>query len=134
MFPLSVRARLTLWYTGVVLAILLVTSAASYLLLRWHLLHDLDASLVTMARVMSDVGRPDEASPLSPELEPLVRDLLGPEFADALLQLLDPQGRLRSRAPRSALPKTTSSSGTSRKGANRAAQSSSARRKAGCVR
>ena len=104
MFPLSVRARLTLWYTGVVLAILLVTSAASYLLLRWHLFHDLDASLVTMARVMSDVGRPDETSPLSPELEPLVRDLLGPEFADALLQLLDPQGRLRSRAPRSALP------------------------------
>jgi heavy metal sensor kinase len=104
MFPLSIRARLTFWYTAVVLAILLVISGASYLLLRWHLLHDLDASLVTMARVMSDVGRPDEASPLSPDLEPLVRELLGPEFADALLQLLDPQGRLRSRAPRAALP------------------------------
>jgi len=101
---LSIRARLTLWYTGVVVAILLLVSVASYSLLRWHLLNDLDASLFTVARALQDVPPADPTSPFPPDLEPLVRGLLGPEFADAFLQLLDPQGRLRSRALRPALP------------------------------
>jgi heavy metal sensor kinase len=101
---LSIRARLTLWYTGVVVVILLLVSVASYSVLRWHLLNDLDASLFTVARALHDVPSADAASPFPPDLEPLVRELLGPEFADALMQLLDSQGRLRSRALRSALP------------------------------
>ena len=51
MRPLSIRARLTLWYTGVVVAILLLVSVAAYSLLRWHLFNDLDASLFTVAGV-----------------------------------------------------------------------------------
>src|SRR5438093_1333946 len=35
MTPLSIRARLTLWYTGVVVAILLLVSVAAYSLLRY---------------------------------------------------------------------------------------------------
>ena len=101
---LSIRARLTLWYTGVVVVILLLVSVASYSVLRWHLLNDLDASLFTVARALHDVRPADPASPFPPDLEPLLRELLGPEFADALPQLLDPQGRLRSRALRPALP------------------------------
>jgi heavy metal sensor kinase len=101
---LSIRARLTFWYTGVVVVILLLVSVASYSVLRWHLLNDLDASLFTVARALHDVRPADAASPFPPDLEPLVRELLGPEFADALPQLLDPQGRLRSRALRPALP------------------------------
>ena len=104
MRPLSIRARLTLWYTGVVVAILLLVSVAAYSLLRWHLFNDLDASLFTVAAVLRDAPPADPASPLPPDLEPLVREFLGSEFADALTQLLDPQGRLRSRALRPALP------------------------------
>jgi heavy metal sensor kinase len=104
MVRLSIRARLTLWYTGVVVVILILVSVASYSVLRWHLFNDLDASLFTVARALHDVRPADPASPFPPDLEPLVRELLGPEFADALPQLLDPQGRLRSRALRPALP------------------------------
>ena len=102
--PLSIRARLTLWYTGVVLAILLLVSVAAYTLLRWHLYNDLDASLFTVAGVLREAPPVDPAAPLPPDLEPLVREFLGSEFADALMQLLDPEGRLRSRALRPALP------------------------------
>src|SRR5262245_53302782 len=98
MGPLSIRARLTLWYSGVVVAILLLVSVAAYSLLRWHLFNDLDASLFTVAGVLRDVPPADPAAPLPPDLEPLVREFLGSEFADALLQLLDPEGRVRSRA------------------------------------
>src|SRR5207302_830569 len=102
--PLSIRARLTLWYTGVVVAILLLVSVAAYTLLRWHLYNDLDASLFTVAGVLREAPPVDPAAPLPPDLEPLVREFLGSEFADALMQLLDPEGRLRSRALRPALP------------------------------
>src|SRR5215813_12915844 len=104
MGPLSIRARLTLWYSGVVVAILLLVSVAAYSLLRWHLFNDLDASLFTVAGVLRDVPPADPAAPLPPDLEPLVREFLGSEFADALLQLLDPEGRVRSRALRPGLP------------------------------
>jgi heavy metal sensor kinase len=104
MTPLSIRARLTLWYTGVVVAILLLVSVAAYSLLRWHLYNDLDASLFTVAGVLRDAPAADPAAPLPPDLEPFVREFLGPEFADALMQMLDPEGRLRSRALRPALP------------------------------
>ena len=104
MTPLSIRARLTLWYTGVVVAILFLVSVAAYSLLRWHLYNDLDASLFTVAGVLRDAPPADPTSPLPPDLEPLVREFLGPEFAAALMQLLDPQGGLRSRALRPALP------------------------------
>src|SRR5206468_2225091 len=104
MRPLSIRARLTLWYSAVVVAILLLVSAAAYSLLRWHLFNDLDASLFTVAGVLRDAPPADPAAPLPADLEPLVREFLGSEFADALLQLLDPEGRVRSRALRPGLP------------------------------
>ena len=38
MRPLSIRARLTIWYTAALLAILAVVSGLSYSVLRWSLL------------------------------------------------------------------------------------------------
>ncbi len=105
--PLSIRTRLTLWYTGVLLGILIVTSVIGYSLLRWSLVQDLDASLLTVAQVLRDTsvstaGRAGEA-----EAETLLRELLGPEFYDKFFQLLDPEGhpeawssRRRSKALR----------------------------------
>ena len=57
-----------------------------------------------MAGVLRDAPPSDPAAPLPADLEPLVREFLGSEFADALLQLLDPEGRVRSRALRPGLP------------------------------
>src|SRR5438552_16008584 len=105
MTPLSIRARLTLWYTGVVVAILLLVSFAAYSLLRWHLYNDLDSSLFTVAPVLRDAPPPHPAAPLPPDLDPLVRESLAPGFVGALRQLRHPEGRLRSRAPRRALPR-----------------------------
>src|SRR5439155_1633898 len=92
MRPLSIRARLTLWYSAVVVAILLLVSVAAYSLLRWHLFNDLDASLFTVAGVLRDAPPADPAAPLPADLEPLVREFLGSEFADALSRRLERRG------------------------------------------
>src|SRR5437588_55475 len=47
--PLSIHTRLTLWYTGVLLATLVVVSVVGYCLLAWNLAQDVDQSLLTVA-------------------------------------------------------------------------------------
>ena len=54
MRPLSIRARLTIWYAGALLAILAVVSALSYSALRWSLLQQVDASLATVAQIVRE--------------------------------------------------------------------------------
>ena len=73
---LSVRTRLTLWYSAVLLAILVAIGALSYSWLRVGLLQDLDASLLTVAQVVRDVDAPARAAA---DHEALLRELLGPE-------------------------------------------------------
>jgi len=82
----SIRTRLTLWYSGVLLAILVTIAVLSYSWLRMSLMQDLDASLVTVGHVIRDTG-------FSGDPDPLLRQLLGPEFYDRFLRLLDPEGR-----------------------------------------
>lgn len=91
--PLSVRTRLTLWYSAILLGILVVISALSYSVLRWSLYQDLDASLLTVAQVIRDTGYPAERAGVPGDPEAALRELLGPEFYDKFLQLLDPEGR-----------------------------------------
>jgi heavy metal sensor kinase len=97
---LSVRGRLTLWYSGVLVAILALISALSYSLLQRSLVQDVDASLLAVARVIRDTAATDTDGAAGPEAA--LRELLGPEFYDKVFQLLDPQGRpgVRSREPR----------------------------------
>jgi len=102
--PLSVRTRLTLWYSAVLLAIVVTIGALSYSWLRVGLLQDLDASLLTVAQVVKDVDAPARAAG---DHEALLRELLGPELYDKFFQLLDPEGRPRASPPprrASALP------------------------------
>jgi heavy metal sensor kinase len=89
--PLSIRTRLTLWYTGMLLLTLLVISILSYSLLRWSLIQDLDASLLTVARVIRDLGVTDVRLGADPESQ--LRNILGPEVSEKFFQLLDPEGR-----------------------------------------
>ena len=90
--PLSVHTRLTLWYAGALLAILVVISVLSYSLLAWSLAQDVDRSLLALAGVVRDAPRGDAFD----EAEWWLRDLLDPEHQ--LVQLLGPDGRLRMRS------------------------------------
>ncbi len=90
--PLSVHTRLTLWYAGALLAILVVISGLSYWLLARNLAQDVDRSLMTLAQVVRDAPRGDAFD----EAEWWVRELLDPEHQ--LFQLLGPDGRLRMRS------------------------------------
>jgi len=58
--PLSIHTRLTLWYAGALLAILIVISGLSYSLLAWSLAQDVDRSLLTVAEVVRDASRSGE--------------------------------------------------------------------------
>jgi heavy metal sensor kinase len=87
----TVRVRLTLWYTGILLAILLIVSGLSYAWLRRNLLQDVDASLRVVAQVVHDTGYA-AAGEGDREPEAAVRDLLGSRFYDAFFRLVDPHG------------------------------------------
>jgi heavy metal sensor kinase len=102
--PLSIRARLTIWYGGALLAILAVVSALSYSALRWSLLQEVDSSLDSVAQI---VRESDERGAGGSEVERAIRELLGPGFAEQFFQFLDPEGRSRFRSgrpPSAALP------------------------------
>ncbi|MDO8475532.1 MAG: ATP-binding protein [Candidatus Rokubacteria bacterium] len=104
MRPLSIRARLTIWYAAALLAILAVVSALSYSVLRWSLLQQVDASLATVAQIVRET---DERGAGGSEVERAIRELLGPGFSDQFFQFLDPEGRSRFRSgppPAAALP------------------------------
>jgi heavy metal sensor kinase len=85
---LSVRTRLTLWYGGVLLAIVLVISAVSYFMLRRTLISGADVELLMVGQIVRDAGigeaRRSEAE---------VREILGPRFLDVFYRVTGPDGR-----------------------------------------
>jgi heavy metal sensor kinase len=89
--PLTVRARLTLWYASLLLAILLIVSGLSYAVLRRSLMQDIDAELRIVGQVVRDTGYSTTGG-TGPKPEAAVHDLLGPQFYDAFFQLVDPRG------------------------------------------
>jgi heavy metal sensor kinase len=91
--PLSVRTRLTLWYTSLLFAILAVVTAFSYSLLARNLAQDLDQALLNVATVVRDAGRAFAGAP-----EPLLRQTLGADFTNEFLQLREPDGTVRFRS------------------------------------
>ena len=96
---LSLRARLTLWYTAALGALLAVLGAIAFTLLDRGLRANVDASLLSVARTVAESTR--KPSPLGPGLDELLASLLGPTLAERFFQLLDPLGRPDPRlAPR----------------------------------
>jgi heavy metal sensor kinase len=90
---LSVRTRLTLWYGGILLAIVLVISAVSYFLLRRTLISGADVELLMVGQTVRDAGigeaRRSEAE---------VREILGTRFLDVFYRVIGPDGQPRAES------------------------------------
>ncbi len=98
--PTTLRGRLTLWYTGILTAILALLALTSVMLLDHGLRNNVDDSLNAMARVIAESVQ--SPSPFAPDIEDSLQSMLGPELAQRFFQLLDPFGR---PDPRLALPR-----------------------------
>jgi heavy metal sensor kinase len=93
--PTTLRGRLTLWYTGVLTAMLLLLGSISVVLLDRTLKNNVDDSLKSIAHAMAEsVKRP---SLYGSDIEESLRSLLGPGLADRFFQLLNPFGELDPR-------------------------------------
>jgi heavy metal sensor kinase len=102
---LKIRTRLTLWYTAILLAILVVISVLSYSLLAWTLTKDIDASLLAVADVVRDVGW--ESPGASPRAgHAAEREIVGPEFYDEFFRRIEPDDESRTSSPLSVGPAT----------------------------
>lgn len=97
---LSIRARLTLWYTGILAATLILLGGASYGLLMRGLWQDADATLEGVAKTVAQAASGPRAGLIPPGMDEMLRRFFGPSFADRFYQFLDPHGRLDPRLPR----------------------------------
>jgi heavy metal sensor kinase len=98
MRPLSIRSRLTIWYSLILLVILMLVGGLSYSLLRARLLHDVDASLLTVAQAIQSTN-PSVVDEERGHTEQWLREFLGPELYDKFFQFLDPEGHPGLRSP-----------------------------------
>jgi len=95
LLPLSIDTRLTLWYAGAMLVILVLISGGSYSLLAWSMAQDVDRSLITIADVVRDTAHgPDTLE----ATERWLREVLDPDHR--LFQLYGPDGDLRVKSSR----------------------------------
>lgn len=83
-----IQTRLTVWYSAVLLAIVLVVSAFSYVLLRRSLIGDLDVELAVAGQLVRDAGLG-----VADRSEAELREILGPRFHEIFLQVAGPAGR-----------------------------------------
>jgi len=93
----SIGTRLTLWYTGLLAATLLVLGVSAYILLNYSLRREVDAALNSVASAM--VERAREGSEVS-GIEQLFRQYFGFAPPDPYFEMLDPEGRRRTQAER----------------------------------
>jgi two-component system OmpR family sensor kinase len=97
---LSIRARLTLWYTGILATTLILLGGVAYGLLMRGLWQDADATLEGVAKTVAQAADRPSAQIVPPDLDEMLRRFFGPGFADRFYQFLDPHGRLDPRRPR----------------------------------
>jgi signal transduction histidine kinase len=97
---LSIRARMTLWYTGILAATLLVLGGVAYGLLMRGLWNDVDSTLERVARAAAQAAQQPATDYVPPDMNDLLRRFFGPSFADRFYQFLDPRGEVDPRLPR----------------------------------
>jgi heavy metal sensor kinase len=92
---MTLRTRLTLWYTALLSGMLALLGAAAVTLLDRGLRDNVDASLKSVARSIAESARS------GPNLDQALDTLFGPILAERFYRLLDPFGRPDPRlAPR----------------------------------
>lgn len=102
LWPRTLRARLTLWYTAFFSGMLMVLGVGALILLDHGLRDNIDASLKSVAQSIAESSR-RHASVGTP-LDDLLDSMLPPGLTERFFSLLDPFGRPDPRiAPRSRL-------------------------------
>jgi len=97
---LSIRGRLTLWYTGILAATLILLGLVTYGLLMRGLWQDVDTTLDGVAKAVAQAAHRPVPGVFPPDMDEILRRFFGPTFADRFYQFLDPSGRLDPRWPR----------------------------------
>ncbi|MBM4256837.1 MAG: HAMP domain-containing protein [Deltaproteobacteria bacterium] len=91
LWPRTIRARLTLWYTAIFSSMFMLLGIAAIILLDRGLRENVDASLLSVARSIAESAR-NSVRPGS-GFDDLIESLLPPGFTDRYFRLLDPFGR-----------------------------------------
>jgi signal transduction histidine kinase len=97
---LSIRARMTCWYTGILAATVLVLGGVAYGLLMRGLWNDVDSTLERVARAAAQAAQQTATEFVPPDMNELLRRYFGSSFADRFYQFLDPRGEVDPRLPR----------------------------------
>jgi heavy metal sensor kinase len=91
LWPRTLRARLTLWYTAFFSGVLVVLGVGALILLDRGLRDNIDASLKSVAQAIADSSR--RHSSLGTPLDDLLDSMLPPGLTERFFSLLDPFGR-----------------------------------------
>ncbi len=97
----SLRARLTLWYTGLLTVTLLLLGAVAYGLMVNSLARDVDTNLRRIAQVLSVQARREASSLFPATVDEVFRRFFGVSPLDRYFQMLDLRGRRDPRLPHS---------------------------------
>lgn len=93
----SIRIRLTVWYTGLLTVTLLILGGASYILLYYSLFHQMDVSLNSVAKTVSERAHARASAVVPSEIEEIFRRFFGFSPWVPYFQMLDPSGNRDSR-------------------------------------
>lgn len=90
----SVRAKLTLWYTSLLIVTFLILGCISYVLVAYTLYEETDSALQSIAGVLAGQSRRPPGTPFPPEIDDIFRNFFGFPPADRYYEWLDPRGNL----------------------------------------
>ena len=96
---LSIRGRLTFWYTANLAATLLVLAGVAYFLLMRGLWHDVDSALQSVAKAVAQSVQLQSRGSSPSDMDELLHRFFGPSFTDRFYQFLDPRGQVDPRLP-----------------------------------
>ena len=99
----SIRARLTLWYTGLLTVTFLLLGGTAYGLLVYNLSRDVDAALTGVAQTLARQTPQGTGTFFRPDIDDVFRRFFGFSPFDRYFEMLDPLGHHDPRwSPRSA--------------------------------
>jgi hypothetical protein len=101
MHPRSVRARLTLWYTGLLTLTMLLLGGVAYGLLGYSLARDMDRALQGVVVVLAEQPSRGRLVPVPPAIDAIFRRFFGMAPWDPYVERRQPWS---ARPPRSPLP------------------------------